>query len=216
MAQLFRPRFVLLLKLGAGLVVVIGTALIIIWRNSIAQTPPIDAPVAQSPPFSHKHHVSDVGLDCRFCHVSVETSAFAGIPPTSTCMTCHSQIFRDQKILAPVFASFSENRPLRWIRIHTLPDFVYFNHSIHIAKGVGCSTCHGRVDQMPLTWRTASLEMEWCVNCHRQPENFLRPTERIFDMSWQAPPNQFAQGKQLLAAYHIDAGRLLDCSNCHR
>jgi len=216
MAQIFRPRFVLLLKLGACLVAIGVIASILIWRSSVAQMPPVGAPVAQLPPFSHKHHVSDVGLDCRFCHASVETSAFAGIPPTSTCMTCHSQLFKDQKMLVPVVTSFAQNRPLHWVRIHKLPDFVYFNHSIHVAKGVGCSTCHGAVDQMPLTWRTQSLEMDWCVNCHRQPERFLRPRERVFDMSWQPPPDQLAAGRQLLVSYQIDVPRLLDCSNCHR
>jgi len=216
MAQLFRPRFLLLFKLVAGLLLIFGFALIMVWRGSVAQIPSIDAPVAQLPPFSHKHHVSDVGLDCRFCHASVETSDFAGIPPTSTCMTCHSQLFKDQRILAPVFVSFQQNKPLHWIRVHKLPDFVYFNHSIHVAKGIGCSSCHGQVDQMPLMWRTQSLEMEWCINCHRQPENYVRPRERVFDMDWQPPSDQIARGKQLLIAYHIDMRRLLDCSNCHR
>jgi len=216
MAQIFRPRSVLLLKLIACLVLVLGFALVLVWRVSIAQVPSIDAPVAQLPPFSHKHHVGDVGLDCRFCHASVETSAFAGIPPTSTCMTCHSQIFKDQKILAPVFISFRQEKPLHWIRVHKLPDFVYFNHSIHVAKGVGCSTCHGPVDQMALIWRTQSLEMDWCLNCHRHPENFVRPRERVFDMDWRAPLDQITRGKQLLVDYHIDTRRLLDCSNCHR
>ena len=128
-----------------------------------ADSPAINAPVVQTPPFSHKHHVSDVGLDCRFCHASVETAAFAGLPPTSTCMTCHSQLFKGQPMLAPVAASYRDDLPLHWIRVHTLPDFVYFHHDIHIAKGVGCSTCHGQVDQMPLLWRTQSLEMSWCL-----------------------------------------------------
>ncbi len=216
MAQIFRPRFVLLLKLIVCSVLILGFALIVVWRGSIAQVPALNAPVAQVPPFSHKHHVSDVGLDCRFCHASVETSAFAGIPPTSTCMTCHSQLFKAQNILEPVFDSYRQNKPLHWTRIHKLPDFAYFNHSIHIAKGIGCSTCHGQVDQMALIWRTQSLEMDWCINCHRQPENFVRPRERIFDMNWQPPWDQVERGKQLLAEYHVDTRRLLDCSNCHR
>ena len=216
MAQIFRPRFVLLVKLISCLILILGFALVMVWRGSIAQVPSLDAPVAQLPPFSHKHHVSDVGLDCRFCHSSVESSAFAGIPPTSTCMTCHSQIFKDQKILGPVFASFQNDMPLQWIRVHKLPDFAYFNHSIHVAKGVGCSTCHGQVDQMALIWRTQSLEMDWCINCHQQPENFVRPRELVFDMDWRPPSDQVALGKQLLVEYHVDTRRLLDCSNCHR
>jgi hypothetical protein len=216
MAQIFQPRLVLLVKLTALGLAVAVVASVLIWRSSIAQDPPVGAPVAQLPPFSHKHHVGDVGLDCRFCHASVETSAFAGIPPTSTCMTCHSQLFKDQAMLAPVHASFRDDVPLRWIRVHRLPDFAYFNHSIHIAKGVGCSTCHGQVDEMPLLARTASLEMDWCVGCHRAPEKVLRPREEVFDMSWRAPPDQVARGMQLIRTYHIDKQRLTDCSNCHR
>jgi len=214
--QIFQPGLVFALKVGACGVVLVGVAAILSCRSLVADTPPINAPVAQVPPFSHKHHVSDVGLDCRFCHASVETSAFAGIPPTSTCMNCHSQLFKDQAMLEPVFASFRENRPLHWTRVHRLPDFVYFNHGIHVAKGVGCSTCHGQVDQMPLMWRTQSLEMEWCLGCHRAPEKFIRPRDKVFDMTWRLPDDQLERGRLLLAAYQIDRRRLIDCSNCHR
>src|SRR3954462_9919179 len=132
---------------------------------------PLDQPV----PFSHEHHVGGLGIDCRYCHTSVEKSSFAGIPPTKTCMTCHSQVWTDAPILQPVRESWNVNRPIRWNRVHNLPDFVYFNHSIHVAKGVGCSTCHGPVDKMPLMFQANSLQMEWCLNCHRAPEKFLRP-----------------------------------------
>ncbi len=216
MAQVFRPELLFVLKFGTGVALIVCIAGVLGWRSVIAQTPPIGAPVAQTPPFSHKHHISDVGLDCRFCHASVERSAFAGMPPTSTCMTCHSQLFRGQAMLAPVAASFRDGRPLQWIRIHRLPDFVFFNHGIHVAKGVGCSTCHGQVDQMPLLWRTQSLEMEWCLDCHRAPEQYLRPRERVFDMAWRPPRDQLEQGRRLLAQYRIDRKRLADCSNCHR
>jgi hypothetical protein len=216
MAQVFRPEQIFVLKFGASIVLIVCVAGILLWRSLIAESPPINSPVTQIPPFSHKHHVSDVGLDCRFCHASVETEAFAGLPPTSTCMTCHSQLFKGQSILAPVAASFREGRALRWIRVHRLPDFVYFHHDIHVAKGIGCSTCHGQVDQMPLVWRTQSLEMSWCLGCHRAPEKYLRPRSRVFDMTWQPPPDQLEQGRLLLAAYQIDPRRLTDCSNCHR
>ena len=216
MAQVFRPGQIFALKFGAIVVLVVGAAGIAVWRTLSAESPALDSPVAQTPPFSHKHHVGDVGLDCRFCHASVETGAFAGIPPTSTCMTCHSQLFKGQPMLAPVAASLRDDRPLNWIRVHRVPDFVYFNHSIHISKGIGCSTCHGRVDQMPLMWRTQSLEMSWCLDCHRAPENHLRPRAEVFDMTWQPPADQLQQGRALLAAYQIDRRRLTDCSNCHR
>lgn len=216
MAQVFRPQQIFALKFGAVVLLIVAVGGIAAWRTMSAERPAIDAPVAQIPPFSHKHHVSDVGLDCRFCHASVETEAFAGIPPTTTCMTCHSQLFKDQAMLAPVAASLRADRPLSWIRVHRVPDFAYFNHSIHISKGVGCSTCHGRVDQMPLMWRTQSLEMSWCLGCHRAPENYLRPRAEVFDMTWQPPADQLQQGRALLAAYQIDRRRLTDCSNCHR
>jgi hypothetical protein len=167
-------------------------------------------------PFSHKHHVGDVGLDCRYCHTSVEKSAFAGMPPTHTCMTCHSQLFTGSPMLAPVVKSFQSGDPLPWNRVHDLPDFVYFNHSIHIAKGVGCATCHGPIDRMPLVWRTASLEMQWCLECHRAPEQHVRPLDKVFDLNWQPAGSQVALGKRLVGAYHIHTVTLADCSTCHR
>lgn len=168
----------------------------------------------QPVPFSHEHHVSGLGIDCRYCHTSVEESSFAGIPPTKTCMTCHSQIWADSPMLEPVRASFRTNQPLEWVRVHDLPDFVYFNHSVHINKGFGCSTCHGAVDRMPLTFRTQTLYMDWCLECHRQPERFVRPREQVFNMAWQPPGDQLARGAELVKTYRIR--NLTDCSVCHR
>lgn len=216
MAQLFQPRSILYLKLLILAVLVMLAATYLLWHYSFQTMAPIAEPVSQDPPFSHKHHVSDIGLDCRFCHVSVETSAFAGIPPTATCMRCHSQLFRSQGMLQAVQKSFREDRPLQWVRVHKLPDFVYFNHSIHIAKGIGCSSCHGQVDQMPLMWRTQSLRMGWCLSCHRHPEQFVRAKDQVLNMAWQPPADQIERGLQLLAAYQVDVRRLTDCSNCHR
>jgi hypothetical protein len=164
--------------------------------------------------FSHKHHVSDAGIDCRYCHTSVETSSFAGIPPTETCMTCHSQIWADSPMLEPVRASYRTNQSLQWNRVHNLPDFVFFNHSIHINKGVGCSTCHGRVDQMPLMWRQNTLLMEWCLDCHRAPERYVRPRDKIYVMDWNPPPDQAVMGAKLVKEYKIQ--KLTDCYTCHR
>src|ERR1043165_7937100 len=130
---------------------------------------------AQPVPFSHKHHVGDDGIDCRYCHTTVETSSYAGSPSTQTCMNCHSQIWSDSPMLEPVRASYRTGEPLRWTRVHNLPEFVYFDHSIHVNKGVGCATCHGRVDQMPLTYQVASLQMEWCLECHQNPAHYVRP-----------------------------------------
>ncbi len=177
----------------------------------------VDVPQDQPVPFSHKHHVVDDGIDCRYCHTGVEKSSFAGVPPTETCMTCHSQLWTQAAPLEPVRQSLATNTPLKWTRVNDLPDFAYFNHSIHIAKGVGCSTCHGRVDRMPITWRAQTLYMKWCIECHRQPEKFLRPRSEIYNMAWQPGPDQLAQGRQLVAQYHVDvSGRLTNCSTCHR
>jgi hypothetical protein len=174
-------------------------------------------PIEQPVQFSHKHHVGDDGIDCRYCHTSVETSAFAGIPPTSTCMNCHSVLFKDSPYLEPVFESWRTGKPIKWTRVHDLPDFVYFNHSIHVNKGIGCSSCHGRVDLMPLTWQTESLQMEWCLACHRQPEKFIRPKDQVFNMEWQSPPNQIEMGRQLLKEYNVPSKDvLISCSTCHR
>jgi len=168
----------------------------------------------QPVPFSHAHHVGGVGIDCRYCHTSVETSSFAGIPPTATCMNCHSQLWVDSPTLEPVRASFRDDSPIPWVRVHDLPDFAYFDHSAHVNQGVGCSSCHGRVDQMPLMWQEATLQMEWCLGCHREPERHLRRREDVFDVAYQAPEDQLALGRQLVDEYHVKPR--VSCSTCHR
>jgi len=170
--------------------------------------------VQQPVPFSHKHYVADVGIDCRYCHTSVEESAFAGIPPTKTCMNCHAQLWTEAPMLEPVRESYRTGKAIEWVRVHKVADFVYFNHSIHVKKGIGCVTCHGRVDQMALTWRVNTLYMEWCLECHRNPERFVRPREQVFSMTWEPPKDQLALGKKLVADYKIQ--RLESCSVCHR
>jgi hypothetical protein len=173
--------------------------------------------VEQPIQFSHLHHVGGEGIDCRYCHTSVEESAFANIPPTKTCMNCHSQIWTTAPILEPVRASFRDNTPLHWTRVHDLPDFVYFNHSIHVRKGVGCATCHGRVDRMPLVYQEASLQMNWCVNCHRNPAQYIRPREEVYNMAWERPANDPDLGKRLVQEYKIGSvEQLTSCSTCHR
>jgi len=175
--------------------------------------------------FSHKHHVGDDGIDCRYCHTTVETSASAGMPATAICMNCHKQIWADSPYLEPVRASFKTGKPLEWIRVHDLPDFAYFNHSIHIAKGVGCSTCHGRIDQMPVVSQAQSLQMEWCLECHRAPEKYVRPRDKVFDMEYP-PVNttkaEIDNARDLVSKYHIQVNAhnnvtvLTSCSTCHR
>jgi hypothetical protein len=212
-AQVFSARAVLLLKVFAiAAVVVLATALVATYKyfwgpNTLAEAP--EQPI----PFSHKHHVGDDGIDCRYCHDSVEKSSFAGIPSTHTCMSCHSQLFTDQKMLEPVRASMATGKPLHWTRVHTLPDFVYFDHSIHIAKGVGCIECHGHVDRMPLIRREASLDMNWCLGCHRDPEPHRRKSSLVFVMR---PTSEIRAEGGLPDTKIQSTRRLTDCSTCHR
>ncbi len=151
------------------------------WVTRQGQRP--DQPV----PFSHKHHVTGLGLQCQYCHVTVEKSSYAGIPPTKTCMNCHAQIWTNANLLEPVRNSWATNESLLWTKVHDLPDFVYFNHSIHVNKGLGCASCHGRVDQMPLMYMQNTLQMEWCLDCHRNPAKNIRPTSQIYNMAWEKP-----------------------------
>jgi hypothetical protein len=168
----------------------------------------------QPVPFSHEHHVAGLGIDCRYCHVSVETDSFAGVPPTHTCMSCHSQIWNDSPMLAPVRESLADNRPIAWNRVHDLGDFVYFHHGIHIQKGVGCVECHGRVDKMPLTWKAQPMTMDWCLDCHEHPEGRLRRPEDIFNMASEPLPVE--EGRELMKQNKIPTDRLTNCSVCHR
>lgn len=168
----------------------------------------------QPVPFSHKHHVGELGLDCRYCHTSVEVSSSAGMPPTQTCMSCHSQIWTNASMLEPVRASLRDSTPIAWTRVNALPDFVYFNHSIHVAKGVGCTTCHGPIAEMNITWRAQTLYMRWCLECHNAPEKYLRPRSEVFNASYEPPPDQEALGLRLMKEYKVQ--RLTNCTTCHR
>jgi hypothetical protein len=168
----------------------------------------------QPVPFSHKHHVADAGIDCRYCHTGVEESAFAGIPPTKTCMNCHSQLFNDSPMLEPVRDSLRTNQPLRWTRVHDLPGYAYFDHSIHVHKGIGCTTCHGHVDQMPLMWRAESLLMEWCLDCHRYPSDHIRPRSAVFQVDWDDRELSEDERRSLADEYGVPSKT--SCSVCHR
>ncbi|HWT81195.1 MAG TPA: cytochrome c3 family protein [Candidatus Methylomirabilis sp.] len=219
MAQIFRSSANTLARAsivgGVLLLGAIGAFLYGIGYSSYVTE--VGVPRIQPVPFSHKHHVTDDGIDCRYCHTSVEESAFAGIPSTKICMNCHSQIWLDNPMLDPVRESLRSGKSLQWTRVHNLPGFVYFNHSIHINKGVGCVSCHGRVDQMPLTWRENTLYMDWCLECHRAPERFVRPRQYVFSMDWQPPEDQLRLGRKLVKEYKIQDPRVLtSCSTCHR
>jgi hypothetical protein len=168
----------------------------------------------QPVPFSHKHHVGELGLDCRYCHSSVEVSSSAGMPPTQTCMTCHSQIWTNAAILEPVRASYRDSTPISWTRVNAVPDFVYFNHSIHIAKGVGCTTCHGPIAEMNITWKNESLYMRWCLECHNAPQKYLRPRSEVFNAFYQPPKDEVALGERLMKEYKVQS--LVNCTTCHR
>src|SRR6266404_5055247 len=171
----------------------------------------------QPVPFSHQHHAGSLGIDCRYCHTSVETAGFAGVPPTKTCMNCHSQIWMGAPMLEPVRASFRTGQSLQWTRVNDLPDFVYFDHSIHVSKGVGCYSCHGPVDRMPLMYAAHTLQMEWCISCHRNPERELRPREQVFNMAYEAPAEQAKLGTTLARQYHVRTPMdLTSCNTCHR
>ena len=189
----------------------------LLWVSAtVARSPyftDVGMPAEQPVPFSHKHHVQGVGLDCRYCHTSVENSSFAGIPPTETCMTCHSQIWLDSPLLEPVKRSYETGQPMTWNRVHDLPDYVYFNHSIHLKKGVGCVSCHGQVEEMPLVWKAHTLHMDWCLDCHRSPEKFVRPVAEVFNSGWERETSSM-QGDELVREYGIQ--RMTNCSTCHR
>jgi hypothetical protein len=218
MAQIFHPSMNTVAKATIfGAVFLLGG---LGWVGYSVEKSPYNTdagvPKNQPVPFSHEHHVRGLGIDCRYCHTSVEDSHFAGLPPTKTCMTCHSQIWSNAEMLRPVRESWATNKPIQWSRVHNLPDFVYFNHSAHVNKGVGCSTCHGEVDRMPLMWQQASLQMAWCLECHRAPEQFLRPRDQVFNMKWKAPSNQLEEGRKLVEKYDVKTGQLTNCSICHR
>lgn len=216
MSQIFRPRANQLARMSlfvAGLVAVLGGAAAPIVMRSDYVTG-ANTNVTQPVQFSHAHHVGGLGIDCRYCHTTVEQSSFANIPPTKTCMNCHSQIWVTSPYLEPIRSSWRTGESIQWTRVNNLPDFVFFNHSIHIKKGVGCETCHGRLDQMPGIYQAQSLQMEWCLDCHRQPQKYVRPREAVVTMGYQPAKSQAELGPELVKAYDIKS--LTSCSTCHR
>jgi hypothetical protein len=216
MAQIFHASFNTLSRVSIfGGVFFVGFAA---WASAVMLRSPYTtlAGVArdQPVPFSHEHHVGGLGIDCRYCHASAEVSAFAGLPSSKTCMSCHSMVFTDAPLLEPVRASYRSDTSIPWVRVHDLPDFAYFDHSIHVANGIGCTTCHGRIDRMPLTSAESSLAMEWCLACHRAPERFVRPRDRVQDPAWD--PSSLTAGQRGDLARELGVRSLTDCSTCHR
>ncbi|HUB66627.1 MAG TPA: cytochrome c3 family protein [Candidatus Methylacidiphilales bacterium] len=218
MAQLFSSSFDFAARaVAAGILLLItGGVYAAYLLNRSPYWTNVGVELPQPVPFSHQHHVAELGIDCRFCHRTVTKAAYAGMPDTLTCMTCHSQVWKDAPMLAPVRQSYAKNTPLHWNKVNEVPEFVYFNHSIHVAKGVGCSSCHGRVDEMPITYKPVDFEMQWCLRCHRHPEESLRPQlSQVFQMDWK-PTATPAEAQAIATARHIDAEHLSDCSACHR
>ena len=241
MAQIFHPsaNFVAKTTIFGAAFILAGGVWIADKIQRSGYVTGVDVPVEQPIPFNHKHHVQQVGLDCRYCHGSVEEAAYAGFPPTKTCMTCHSQLFTDAPMLEPARESWRTGESIAWVKVHDLPDFAYFDHSIHVAKGVGCTSCHGEIDEMPLVWQENTLHMGWCLDCHRAPEKNVRPREHVFDMDWETPVareelpeeiqawladagvesetvTQSQLGPVLVDRYDIATAQLENCSVCHR
>lgn len=221
MPQLFHRGMNTLARLSiiVGLLVAGGGLMFVIEFNRTPYVTRAFEPREQPVQFSHKHHVGDDGIDCRYCHTTVETAASAGVPPTKTCMNCHSVLFANSPYLEIVRESWRTGQPIKWTKVHDLPDFAYFNHSIHVNKGVGCSTCHGRVDLMPLMYNVNSLNMEWCIGCHRDPLPVLREQKDITNMEWVAPQDQAERSKKLADKDHYNIQSkdvLTSCSTCHR
>ncbi len=190
--------------------------LLVWWVHSSAFTK-VGVTIPQPVPFPHSIHIAVVGLDCRYCHDTVDRSSFANIPPTETCMTCHSQIKTESPLLAPVRQSWETGKPIVWNRVNNLADHVYFNHQIHVKKGVGCETCHGRVDTMATAVKANTFFMAWCLDCHRNPENFVRPLDQVYAMGYKPAEDQKTLGTRLVEEYNIrPANVLMECSICHR
>lgn len=201
---------------GALIVLIAITGFLVWWLHSPTFNR-VGVAVAQPVPFPHSLHVSALGLNCRYCHDAVDKSAFADLPPTETCMTCHSQIATDRASLEPVRQSWKTGTPIQWNRVNKVPDFVYFDHHIHISKGVGCETCHGRVDQMTTDVKANTFYMAWCLDCHRDPAKYLRPRDQVYTMGYKPAGDQLALGRNLVKEYDVmNTSQLINCYTCHR
>ena len=199
---------------GAALVIAPAYLLVLLYYSGSPRATDVGYEPVQPVPYSHKLHAGDMGLDCRYCHNTVEQTAHASIPPTATCMNCHTNIYPQSPKLIPVRESYATGMPVRWVRVHDLPDYVYFNHSAHVRRGVGCVECHGRVDKMEVVYQDQKLSMGWCLDCHRDPDPRLRPVEEVTNMAWQPAEDRRALGSRLREQYGLAPSK--DCSTCHR
>jgi hypothetical protein len=218
MGQLFPPVANTIARTSVAVAVIVP-AVALLAGSAISRAPyntkvanPLDQPV----PFSHEHHVNELGLDCRYCHTSVEQGPKAGLPTTHTCMGCHSQIWTNSPLLEPVRQSYEKGEPIKWNLVNSVPDFVYFDHSIHVNKGIGCSECHGPVHEMQITYKAKPFFMSWCLQCHRKPEEFIRPKSEVMNRKYTRPNDQLQVGRKLVDQYGVKVDQLTDCSVCHR
>ena len=215
MAQIF-PRQINYLPVVLALVGVLGPAVAVagVWYYFSPEFTDVGYAPEQPVPYSHQQHAGELQIDCRYCHASVETSAVANVPPTQVCMNCHQAVKRDSELLAPILESMSSGAPMRWVRVHDLPDYAYFNHSAHLTAGVGCASCHGAIHEMDVVMQVEPLSMSWCLDCHRNPDSHLRPLDQLTNMNWTPSTDQ-----PLLAAGYREERRIappVDCSGCHR
>lgn len=216
MPQIFHPSFNTISRVSIfGAVGFLGLAGGVAWLLARSPYQTEQGVVKPQPiPFSHEHHVGDIGIDCRFCHHTVETQATAGMPSTEVCLNCHSVLFRDSEILAQVHESERDNVPIEWTRVHDLADYAYFHHGIHVNAGIGCTTCHGKVGEMPLMYRAETLHMQWCLECHRNPAKYVRPRDEVFNPDWDPSSIERAEATELVSEYHLQSRT--QCSYCHR
>lgn len=215
MAQIF-PKWTLDLPLAVGLSVPVLVVLLVggVWYYGSPRFTDVGYAPEQPVPYSHKLHAGQLGLDCRYCHASVETSAVSSVPPTKVCMNCHHVVKRESPLLEPIRASEETKTSMRWIRVHNLPDYAYFNHAAHIHAGVGCASCHGQIQTMEVVRQAQPLSMGWCLDCHRNPGPALRPPEAITDMEWVPPSDHAEFVARVMEEKHIAPP--VDCSGCHR
>jgi hypothetical protein len=210
------PKWTWVLRPGIAAAAVGGLvyASVVIYLGFSPKATDVGYMPTQPVPYSHALHVGQLGVDCRYCHTGVEVAAAAAIPPTQTCMNCHSKVRANSEKLIPVRESYATGMPVPWIRIHDLPDYVYFDHSAHVRRGVGCVSCHGRIDAMEVVFQAEPLSMGWCLECHRSPENHLRPVEFVTQLDWVPEEDQLALGTRLRATNNINPPT--DCNTCHR
>lgn len=244
MAQIFRPSSNTSMRLGLGTIAVLPVS-VMVFFSQYTRSPfvtHISIPYEQPVPFSHEHHVTELGIDCRYCHTSVEKSARAGYPSTHTCMSCHSQIWTNSPLLEPIRESYKNNIPIKWTRLNQVPDFVYFNHSIHINRGVSCNNCHGPIQAMQMAYKGQAFQMRWCLDCHRNPENYVNEPEFVWNLyqniqrgkhadgsvltdeeitlmngeQYKRSTEELKKGKELVKKFHVQTESISDCTTCHR